>query len=146
MKHKAKTNTSTFQEDINTHNFNPKSNLNTYHPLSSISHDPLPLDLLYQSFPNPSSDKVQGSQVSQVKEQKGEVSLDISFLFQIPLCEGGDSFFVDIEFANLSDQSNELNFPNQSSESLGNHHFDDDDSIDVYIDEFPSASTNLSIY
>ena len=64
MKHKAKTNTSTFQEDINTHNFNPKSNLNTYHPLSSISHDPLPLDLLYQSFPNPSSDKVQGSQVS----------------------------------------------------------------------------------
>jgi len=51
---------------------------------------------------------------------------------------------ADFDSTNLGDQLKEVNFPNQS-EVLGNHHYDDHDSIDVYDDEFPSVSTNILV-
>jgi len=39
---------------INIHNFSLESDFYSYPPLSSLSHDPLPLNLHDQSLPNPS--------------------------------------------------------------------------------------------
>lgn len=159
---KVKAHPLTFQDDINTHNFNLESNLidsmassrDMFHPLSSHSHNPLPLYFIDQSlsnsfdsqFANSSSDQVQGSHISQVEEKKGEYSFYLSSLFRIPLCQDGvPSFLVDLEPINLGIKSNDINFPNQSSKVLGNHHFDDADSIDVYDEGCPSAPTGLSI-
>lgn len=58
MEPKVKNNPSILQEDTNTHRFNPKSDLDTCHPLSSLSHDPFPIDLIDQYHPQPSSEQV----------------------------------------------------------------------------------------
>ena len=72
--------------------------------------------------------------------------LNLSSLLQNSLCKYGDSsLLVDNELSNLDHQSNEINFPNKY-EVLGNNHFDEDESADIYDDEYPSASTDLSIY
>lgn len=133
------------QNGIDTHNSSLKFDLNSCHPLSSLSHDPLPHDLLDQPIPNPNSDHVQGSHSSQVEEQENEDSSDLSSLFQNRLCQ--DYVFpslIDFEYNNLGDESNEINLPNQSK-VLGNHHSDDDDSIDVHGDKFPSAPFDISV-
>ena len=54
--------------------------------LSSLSHDPLPLDFVDQSLTNPKNDQVQGRHSSQVEEHEGEYSFKLSSFSQNPLC------------------------------------------------------------
>ena len=53
---KEKANPFISQDGIDTHKSSLKYDLNSWHPLSSLSHDPLPRDFLDQLIPNPSSE------------------------------------------------------------------------------------------
>lgn len=64
MEPKVKDNPLIYQYDINTHKFILESDLDSCHPLSSLSNDPFPLDPLDQSLPNPNSDQMKGSHSS----------------------------------------------------------------------------------
>lgn len=130
---------------IYTHNSSIKSDLNSYHPLSSIYHDPFPRYFLDQPIPNPNSDHVQVSHSSQVEEKESEDSFDLSSLFQNPLCQDYViQSLVDFEPSNLSDESNETYLLNQSK-FLNNHHHDDSESIIVCDDVFPSTPFGISV-
>ncbi len=88
-------------------------------------------------------DHIQGGHITQVEEQEGEDSFNISFLFQNTSCEDGvSSFLDDIESINLSSEYNEINL--FISTVLGNNHSDDDDFFDVCNDEFLSVPSNFS--
>jgi len=145
MEPNVKANPLISQDGINTHKSSLKSNLNSCHPLSSLSHDPLPHDFLNQPISNPNSDKVQGNHSSQVEDKESEYSFALSSLFQNHVRQDYVlPSLVDFESRNLTDESNEIDFPNQSK-VLGNHHSEDDHSIDVHGDEFPSALTDLPV-
>ena len=106
------------------------------------------LDSSYQSSPPASSldsldfqvfgsncNQVQGSHITQVEEWKCEDTFDIYSLFQNPLCQHVvPSLLNDFQSTNLSSQSIEVNFLNQSI-VLENHHSDDDEYVDAYDDE-----------
>ncbi len=64
-----KTNFPISQDDITALNLNIESDLDTCHPLPSLSHDPLPLNFPNQSLPNLSNEYVQGSRISKVEEK-----------------------------------------------------------------------------
>lgn len=51
---------------------------------------------------------------------------------------------VDFESKNLGDGSYGIYFPNQSK-VLGNHHSDDDNSIDVHGGEYPSVPVDILV-
>lgn len=68
MKPMVKPNLSIPQDGIDTHKSRLEYDLDACHPLSSLSHDLLPLDLLDKSLPNPSIDQEQGSHISLVED------------------------------------------------------------------------------
>lgn len=119
--------------------------MDTCHPLSSLSHNPLPLDFLDQYFPNSNNDQEQGSHFSQVEEKEGEDSFEIYSIFQnIPCQHNVLPSLVDFKSKNLGDEANEINFHNQPK-VLDNHHPNCYDSIIVCDDGFPRAPLNFPI-
>ena len=61
------------------------------------------------------------------------------------LCEyDGSSLLDDNESSNIGHQWNAINSPNQYK-GFGNNHFNDDESVDIYDDECPSAPNYLSV-
>lgn len=113
MKPMVKSNLSIPQDDIITHNLNLEFDLDTYHPLPSLSHDPLSLNMPNQYLPSPTSEQVQGSHISYVEEQEGWDYFDLSSLFQNPTCEDGvSSFLAENESGNLGCWSNTITSPN----------------------------------
>lgn len=145
MEHKVKANHFFSQDDINVHNFSIESDLDTYHILSSVSHDPFSLDLLDKSLPNPSIDLQQDSDISQVEEKQGEDSFNISSLYQNPPCQDNViSSLVNFTSSNLGSDYNEIYFHNQY-DVLDNHNPDDSESIIVCDDVFAGVPFDLLV-
>lgn len=93
----------------------------------------------------PNCDQVQSSHNTQVEEHQGEDSSNISSLFQNLPCQNNEfPFLNDSQSTNLSGKANTINSFNKPP-TLGIDHSNDDDSIDVCHDEFPSTSYDLSI-
>jgi len=87
MKPKVNANPLISPDRIDTHNSSLKSYLNSYHPISSLFHDTLPLYLVYLPIPNIKSDQVQGNHSSPVEEKESEDYFDLYSIFKNPPCQ-----------------------------------------------------------